>query len=110
VSDFTFVPSDDAPNEVGYMLFDGATNAKGLVIVSSDLEAPPYEVVEIPAAFRDDYEFTVTVSPHLAHYLGAVQFDTAHGDVAPEVVLAGRIIWWMLVDATRMRWKEVRDG
>lgn len=98
-------PDGVSINEVGMIIFG---DKRGLLIVTEDANAPPMDIIDIPQGFQDEYQFTLVISPNVAHFLGALQREKQGLEVEENDVVAGRLMWWLVIDNARQR-IEVKD-
>ena len=106
------VPEGTSPNEVGIVIFNMNEEEpiKGLLIVTSDIDSKPMRIDIIPEGIRDEFGFTMTINPMMAHFIGAFQMDMNGREVGESTLAAGRLIWWLMMEVGQRSWKELRDG
>jgi hypothetical protein len=99
-------PEGVSINEVGMVILG---EHHGLLIVSDDPHTEPASITLIPEEIQDEYTFTLTVNPNVAHFLGALQRDKRGLEVDDHSVMAGRLMWWLVIENARHQLEGVKD-
>lgn len=101
----------DTPAEVGKVLFsDDAGNVHtGMISISADEDAVPINIVTIPEAIQDEFEFVFVVSKQVAFYFNAIQAQEQDIHVDEAIKVAANVIWWLTIRVGTYQWKEIYD-